>query len=306
MGRKNRGAAAQSIAHATTLPPLPSEGGPTTEQMLGTETIQDETTVGGGRVGLIVHSDAGSTTVDLLADLSDEEIEMAIRDGIPGTAGVGVEPPTTDGIAEACADVDTIEGAAIQSAADASATTITDAAVADGVSEASDTNHLAVYADFLRDLGPAEVRAIVDLAGHSAILAPTGVFRAAPPVAVSRTAALAPTSLIRVLVANPKRPGSASHGEFALYREGMTVLDYLEHPDMARRRASANLRWDVNHGFISVHTPEEYAALPAPPVLAAPAPEPTSEESGDVISDEQGADEELEETGDTVLADAEG
>lgn len=46
---------------------------------------------------------------------------------------------------------------------------------------------------------------------------------------------------------NPKRKGSRCHGEFALYKNGMTVGQYLK-----AGGSRAGIRWDVDHGFISV------------------------------------------------------
>jgi hypothetical protein len=51
---------------------------------------------------------------------------------------------------------------------------------------------------------------------------------------------------ITVLVAaNPKRPGSATHARFELYRTGMTVAEFL-----AAGGRSVDLAWDEGHGFI--------------------------------------------------------
>ncbi len=57
--------------------------------------------------------------------------------------------------------------------------------------------------------------------------------------------------VIRVLVDdNPKRPGSRSHGEFALYKTGMTVSEYL-----AAGGSRAGINWDAERGFIAVEQP---------------------------------------------------
>lgn len=48
---------------------------------------------------------------------------------------------------------------------------------------------------------------------------------------------------------NPKRPGSKAHGVFALYRDGMTLQEFL---DAAGAVATPNLVYDATHGFIAV------------------------------------------------------
>lgn len=61
---------------------------------------------------------------------------------------------------------------------------------------------------------------------------------------------------------NPKKPGSASHARFALYAEHKTVEAYvaacvaLGQPN-ARRNATADIAWDVKHGFISLSAPAQ-------------------------------------------------
>lgn len=56
------------------------------------------------------------------------------------------------------------------------------------------------------------------------------------------------THVIRMMVAeNPKRPGSASHSRFALYRDGMTVSEFT-----AAGGKRVDVRWDVDHGFIAL------------------------------------------------------
>lgn len=48
---------------------------------------------------------------------------------------------------------------------------------------------------------------------------------------------------------NPKRPGSKAHDVFSLYRDGMTVQDFL---DAAGDAATPNLVYDAAHGFIAI------------------------------------------------------
>lgn len=57
-----------------------------------------------------------------------------------------------------------------------------------------------------------------------------------------------PKSKIKILSdGNPKRKGSASYERFALYKNGMTVGKFLE-----KGGRTADLKWDVSKGFISV------------------------------------------------------
>ena len=49
---------------------------------------------------------------------------------------------------------------------------------------------------------------------------------------------------------NPKRPGTKCYEHFKLYRDGMTVADYLK---VGGTRGDVN--WDVAHGFIKVVAP---------------------------------------------------
>ncbi len=57
--------------------------------------------------------------------------------------------------------------------------------------------------------------------------------------------------VIRVCVAkNPKRPGSAAHARFDLYKKDMTVAEFL-----AAGGWRADVRWDTKQGFIEVEKP---------------------------------------------------
>jgi len=49
---------------------------------------------------------------------------------------------------------------------------------------------------------------------------------------------------------NPKRAGTDSHARFAMYRDGMTVGEYVKL--VGRRYATADIRWDSKQGFIRV------------------------------------------------------
>jgi hypothetical protein len=46
---------------------------------------------------------------------------------------------------------------------------------------------------------------------------------------------------------NPKKPGSNAHRAWLLYREGMTVKEYLDAGGKV-----GDLKWDTSHGFIEV------------------------------------------------------
>ncbi len=58
--------------------------------------------------------------------------------------------------------------------------------------------------------------------------------------------ALGDDAVIRILVDhNPKRRNSRSYGEFTLYKEGMTVSEYLN-----AGGSRAGIRWDLDKQFI--------------------------------------------------------
>lgn len=67
------------------------------------------------------------------------------------------------------------------------------------------------------------------------------------PKSGGKTATHADLDIVRVLVPNPKRPGSDTHTRFALYQTGATVKEFL---DAGGRRV--DLRWDVDHKFIAI------------------------------------------------------
>jgi hypothetical protein len=57
-----------------------------------------------------------------------------------------------------------------------------------------------------------------------------------------------PEAKISLLVAeNPKRKGSAAHTVYALYKDGMSVADFI-----SAGGNYADLRWDVKHKFVKV------------------------------------------------------
>ena len=51
---------------------------------------------------------------------------------------------------------------------------------------------------------------------------------------------------------NPKRHGSQSARDFDLYRDNMPVVEYLQDTTIPRRRARANLAWDIERGHITI------------------------------------------------------
>ncbi len=68
----------------------------------------------------------------------------------------------------------------------------------------------------------------------------------ATPATKPRTAL--PEGRIKVLAKeNPKRVGSASRERFSLYRNGMSVTEFLK-----AGGSRADIRWDIKHGFIEV------------------------------------------------------
>ena len=72
--------------------------------------------------------------------------------------------------------------------------------------------------------------------------------KAAPAARAPAPAAAPDGRRITVLApTNPKRPGSAAHARFALYRTGMTVAEFV-----AAGGRAVDLNWDVPHKFIRV------------------------------------------------------
>jgi len=70
---------------------------------------------------------------------------------------------------------------------------------------------------------------------------------ATPKAPAAPRAAKTDTRRITAIVANPKRPGSACHGRYNLYTEGMTVSTYL-----SLGGTLADIRWDAKQGFITL------------------------------------------------------
>jgi uncharacterized protein with ParB-like and HNH nuclease domain len=64
-----------------------------------------------------------------------------------------------------------------------------------------------------------------------------------------------PRTITLLVDQNPKKPGSASYDRFQLYRNGQTITEYraaCESAGHTIKNARADLRWDLEHGFISV------------------------------------------------------
>jgi hypothetical protein len=69
---------------------------------------------------------------------------------------------------------------------------------------------------------------------------------------------------------NPKRPGTACYPRFDLYNDGMTVKEYKEvNPNFG----SADLAWDIEHGFIKVTNADGSELVGPEPIVAPEAPE---------------------------------
>jgi hypothetical protein len=96
--------------------------------------------------------------------------------------------------------------------------------------------------------------------------------------AAAKTSAVSGTDVIRVSVsANPKKAGSAAAARFALYKDGMTVDDYVKAAG-SRKQALVDMAWDRKRGFIAFEPPAgaapPRAAPPAAPPPSPPAPPP--------------------------------
>lgn len=58
--------------------------------------------------------------------------------------------------------------------------------------------------------------------------------------------------VIVAVVANPKRPGTASHTRFAAYKVGMTIAEAIK-AGVTR----ADVRWDMARDFITLEEPKK-------------------------------------------------
>ncbi len=57
--------------------------------------------------------------------------------------------------------------------------------------------------------------------------------------------------LIKLKVSrNPKRPGSKAHARFRLYRDGMSVGEFLD-----AGGTMSDVRWNIGHGYLCVREP---------------------------------------------------
>lgn len=114
---------------------------------------------------------------------------------------------------------------------------------------------------------PAEVTAPEATAPEAT--APAAPAEATEPARSGRSS-WAQDMRIYPLVANPKRPGTASHARFKLYYPGITVAEYCAacvaldgKAAKPAHRYLADLRWETDRNFILVLTPEQAAAYEA-------------------------------------------
>jgi hypothetical protein len=79
------------------------------------------------------------------------------------------------------------------------------------------------------------------------------------------------STVIRITAkANPKRPGSTAEARFSLYRNGMTVAQYVEACKGAPRGKDAlvDIAWDSKRRFIElIPAPRETASTRSDPPL---------------------------------------
>lgn len=100
---------------------------------------------------------------------------------------------------------------------------------------------------------------------------------------------------------NPKREGTSAHTKFALYRTGMTQAEFLK-----AGGTSADIRWDVKHGFI--HIGPEVVPVPVKAVTevtteaAPPATQDNPQGQEASLADEQAEQAEQAEQTETVAA----
>jgi hypothetical protein len=69
-------------------------------------------------------------------------------------------------------------------------------------------------------------------------------------------------SVIQKVVANPKKPGSHAYKRFSLYRDGMTVKEYVAACKSACKSAERpedallDISWDLDRNFIELLLPK--------------------------------------------------
>ena len=80
----------------------------------------------------------------------------------------------------------------------------------------------------------------------------------AAAAAANRTLPIAKEVTLAVLVANPKKPGTAAHARFSLYEKSATVGEFL-----AAGGKRVDLAWDFARGYLALVSPLPEAA-PAP------------------------------------------
>lgn len=108
----------------------------------------------------------------------------------------------------------------------------------------------------LADMQPAAISAVGKLSARYAAAAVT--------YTANRAAGNLPyclTDIITVNVPNPKRPGTAGHLRYSMWKTGMTVSDYLAaleaspHAAQCRGYGPTDLTYNLKRGLISVAQP---------------------------------------------------
>jgi hypothetical protein len=110
------------------------------------------------------------------------------------------------------------------------------------------------------EFGATDVRFCAATLGYSFVIDDYGTEILVPPSVNQRRASsratvstatvvakIDPTARLSVLVANPKKAGSATFERFAKYIDGATVADSLKNGVL-----SGDIRWDLAHGFIRI------------------------------------------------------
>lgn len=85
---------------------------------------------------------------------------------------------------------------------------------------------------------------------------------AAPATVTGRRTSYDTSHVIVVLRSNPKMAGTAGFARYAVYESGMTVAAYLSHKSIGKF-GRADIRWDLDRGFIRIVTPAVWAEMQA-------------------------------------------
>jgi hypothetical protein len=86
-----------------------------------------------------------------------------------------------------------------------------------------------------------------------------------------KNAKVAKTGIITAIAPNPKKKNTLSWTAFSLYKEGMTVADYcaiMAKTDTGAITGHSEINHDLAKGYISIMTPEQYAAMEAEAMAA--------------------------------------